>query len=127
VQDSPRPPNRTAAYLAFGLGAAGIGAGSVLGVMTLNQHDTLKNACPDDACPRDQQEDLDAAKRLGNFSTIAFGVGAASLVLGTVLYFTASPSSVDHAGAPHKPRKLVGFSNPRAALGPTHIEVGADF
>ena len=127
AQDSPRPPNRTAAYLAFGLGAAGVGAGSVLGIMTLKQHETLQTSCPDDTCPRDQQEDLDDAKRLGNFSTIAFGVGAAGLVLGTVLYFTASPSSVDHAGAARKPRKLVGLSNPRASLGPTHIQLGADF
>ena len=127
VQDNARPPNRTAAYLAFGLGAAGIGVGSVLGVMTVKQHDDLQSSCPSDTCPKDQQQDLDAAKRLGNFSTVAFGVGAAGLVLGTVLYFTAGPSSVDHARATPKPRKLVGLSNPRAALGPTQIQLGADF
>jgi hypothetical protein len=127
AQVSARPPNRTAAYLALGLGAAGIGVGSVLGVMTVKQHDDLQSSCPSDTCPKDQQQDLDAAKRLGNFSTVAFGVGAAGLVLGTVLYFTAGPSSVDHARATPKPRKLVGLSNPRAALGPTHIQLGADF
>jgi hypothetical protein len=126
-QDEARPPNRTAAYLALGVGAAGIGAGSVLGIMTMNQHETLQSSCLDDMCPRDQQDDLDAAKRLGNFSTIAFGVGAAGLVLGTVLYFTASPSSADHAGAHHERRKLAGLSNPRAVLGPTQIQLGADF
>jgi hypothetical protein len=127
AQDNPRPPNRTAAYLAFGLGAAGVGVGSVFGVMTMKQHADLQSSCPSDRCPEDQQGDLDAAKRLGNFSTIAFGVGAAGLVLGTVLYFTAGPSSVDHARATSKPRKLAGFSNPRAALGPTQIQLGADF
>jgi hypothetical protein len=127
AHDSARAPNRTAAYLALGFGAAGIGVGSVLGVMTVKQHDDLQSSCPRDTCPQEQQEDLEAAKRLGNFSTIAFGVGAAGLALGTVLYLTAGPSSVDQGRTVQKPRKLVGFSNPRATLGPTQIQLGADF
>jgi hypothetical protein len=127
TQDSARPPNRTAAYLAFGLGAAGVGAGSVLGVMTMKQHKDLQSSCPNDTCSKDQQQDLDDAKRLGNFSTIAFGVGAAGLVLGTVLFFTAGPSHVDHAKVAPQSRKFAGLSNPRAALGPTQIQLGADF
>lgn len=120
-------PNRTAAYLALGLGAVGVGAGSVLGVMTMNQREDLKSSCPDDMCPRAQQEDLDAAKRVGNFSTIAFGLGAAGLVLGTVLFFTASPSTADSAQPSQRPRRFAGLSNPRAVIGPTHLELGADF
>lgn len=125
--DSSGPPNRTAAYVAFGLGAVGVGAGSVLGIMTMNQHKELQSTCPGDMCPKAQQQDLDDAKRLGNFSTIAFGVGAAGLVLGTVLFFTAGPSTVDHAKVSAQPRKFAGLSNPRAALGPTQIQLGADF
>ncbi len=120
-------PDRTAAYVAFGLGAAGVGVGSVLGVMTMKQHKDLQSSCPSDMCPKDQQQDLDDAKRLGNFSTIAFGVGAAGVVLGTVLFFAAGSSSVDHAKVSPQPRKFAGLSNPRAALGPTQIQFGADF
>ena len=103
-----------------------MGVGSVLGVMTMTKHKDLQGSCPSDMCPKAQQEDLDAAKRLGNFSTIAFGVGAAGVVLGTVLYFTSGPSTADHAKV-LQPRKFAGLSNPRAALGPTQIQLGADF
>lgn len=120
-------PNRTAAYVALGVGVAGVGAGSVLGILTMNQRKDLKDSCPNDICQAEQEQDLEDAKRLGNFSTIAFGVGAAGFVLGTVLYFTAGPSSSDRALAPKPSRKFAGLSNPRVALGPTQVQLGADF
>jgi hypothetical protein len=63
---------------------------------------------------------------LGNFSTISFGVGGAGLVLGTVLFFTAAPSNVDHASAAPK-HKFAGISEPRIAIGPTQIQLSGDF
>lgn len=119
-------PNRTGAYVAWGVGAAALAAGGVLGVMTMQKHSDIKDDCVDGACPAERQSDLDSAKRLGNFSTIAFGVGAAGAVLGTVLFFTAGPSSSDRAAnAPEK--RFVGLSRPRVAIGPTQIQLGADF
>jgi hypothetical protein len=123
----PRAPNRAAAYVALGLGVAGVGAGSVLGILTMKQRKDLRDSCPNDVCQAEQEQDLDDAKQLGNFSTIAFGVGAAGLVLGTVLYFTAGPSSSDSAEAPKRSRKFAGLSNPRVAVGPTRLQLGADF
>jgi hypothetical protein len=126
-QPQPPPsPNRTAAYLSLGVGVGAVGAGSVLGIMTMKERADLKSSCPGDVCPEERQGDVDSAKRLGNFSTIAFGVGAAGLVLGTVLYFTAGPSSSDRAHTP-KQRSFAGLSNPRALIGPTRVELGADF
>jgi hypothetical protein len=121
-----RAPNRTAAYLALGIGAAGVATGGVLGVLTLQRHKDLQGRCPNNVCTSDQQSDLDGAKQLGNFSTIAFGVGGAGLVLGTVLFFTAGPSEVDHAQTAAK-RRFAGLSHPHVAVGPTHIELGANF
>ncbi len=121
-----RAPNRTGAYVAWGIGAAGLVTGGVLGVLTLQKHSDLKDQCDNGVCPSDRQADLDSAKKLGNFSTIAFGVGAAGAVLGTVLYFTASPSSDDRASnAPE--RRFAGLTRPRIAVGPTQIQLGADF
>jgi hypothetical protein len=130
TQTSPPPapssPNRTAAYVSLGIGAAALGAGGVLGVMTMKQHKDLKDSCPDNVCASDKQGDLDDAKRLGNFSNIAFGVGAAGVIVGTVLYFTAGSGSSERAE--RKPaRRFAGLSNPRAAIGPTQIQLGADF
>jgi hypothetical protein len=121
-----RAPNRTAAYVTFGLGAAGLATGGVLGLMTLQKQNELEGKCPNNVCPGAYQGDLDSAKKLGTFSTVAFAVGGAGVVLGSVLFFTASPSSVDQAHAQPKPR-LSGLSRPRVAFGPGHVQLGADF
>lgn len=131
VDSAPRPapapaPNRTAAYVSLGLGVAGVATGGVLGYLTLTQKSTLDEQCPGSVCSPTQQEDLDSARRMGTLSTIAFGVGGVGLVLGTVLFFTATPSNVDHARATPKPH-FVGLSRPRVAVGPTQVQLSADF
>jgi hypothetical protein len=131
VAPGPRPasasaPNRTAAYVALGFGVAGVATGGVLGYMTMTKKNELHGQCPGGVCSQDQQGDLDAARRMGTLSTIAFGVGGAAVVLGSVLFFTAAPSNVDHAQATAKPR-FAGLSRPRVAIGPTHVELSANF
>lgn len=131
VDSVPRPapapaPNRTAAYVSLGLGVAGVATGGVLGYLTLTQKSALDEQCPGSVCSPTQQGDLDSARRMGTLSTIAFGVGGVGLVLGTVLFFTAAPSNVDHARATPKPH-FVGLSRPRVAVGPTRVELSADF
>lgn len=119
-------PSHTAAYVAFGIGAVGLATGGVLGVLTMQQHKDLQGQCPGDVCSHDQQSDVDAAKRLGNFSTIAFGVGGAGIVLGSVLFFTAGSSSADHARNTPKTR-FAGLIEPRVGVGPGSIRLDATF
>jgi hypothetical protein len=94
-------PNRTAAYVVLGVGVVGVGLGSVFGLSALSQKNDLAKACPNSSCTTKQQSDLDSAKRAGTISTVAFGVGAAALVVGGVLFFTA-PRSQTTAAAPAK-------------------------
>jgi len=131
VASAPAPapasaPNHTAAYVSLGFGVAGVAVGGVLGYLTLTKKNDLQEQCPGDVCSQNQQGDLDSARGMGNLSTIAFGVGAAGLVLGTVLFFTAGPSNVDHARVTPKPR-FAGLSLPRVAIGPTQVQLSADF
>ncbi|HVY25172.1 MAG TPA: PEGA domain-containing protein [Polyangiaceae bacterium] len=123
---APRPANHTASYVAFGIGGVALATGGVLGYLTLKRHQDLKEQCPNDTCTSSQQRDLDSAKRLGNFSTVAFAVGGAGLALGTVLLFTTGGNDADHALASEKPR-FAGVSRPRLAIGPTQVQLGADF
>jgi hypothetical protein len=123
---SASPPNRTAAYASLGFGIAGVAAGGVLGYLTLTKKSSLQEQCPGNVCSQDQQSDLDSARRMGTLSTIAFGVGGVGLVLGTVLFVTAAPKREEQARATPKPR-FAGLSQPRVAMGPTHIELSADF
>lgn len=118
--------NHTAAYVSLGLGAAVTAAGGVLGYLTLKKHQDLQAQCPGGVCPHAQQASIDSAKRLGNLSTIAFGVGGAGLVLGTVLFFSAGPSDVDHARAA-TPARFAGLSRPRLSVGPSQFDFSAEF
>jgi hypothetical protein len=121
-----RAPNRTAAYVALGVGAAGLATGGVLGLMALQRHGELKDSCPNNVCAPEKQDDLDGARKLGNVSTIAFAVGGAGVALGTVLFFTATPSSADHA-ARASARRFAGVAHPRLAVGLGRVEFGGDF
>jgi len=122
----PPPTNHTAAYVSLGVGAAGVVAGGVLGMLTLKQHKTLQGQCPNDVCPPDKQADLQSAKTLGNFSTIAFGIGGAGLALGTVLLFTGGSSTSDHAQLAPRAR-FAGIASARVAVGPGQLMLDGDF
>jgi len=120
------PPNHTTAYVSLGVGAAGLVTGGVLGVLTLGQHKTLHDQCPNDVCPSDKQADLASAKKLGTLSTIAFGVGGAGLVLGTVLLFTTGSGTTDRAAAAPK-SGFAGIAAARVAVGPGQILLDGNF
>ena len=98
-------PNRTAAFLMLGVGIASVGAGAAFGLSALTQRNSLSKECPNNACAASRRSDLDAAKRAGTVSTVAFGVGAVAVLVGTVLYLTAKspslpvPPSASGAGA----------------------------
>lgn len=123
----PREPNRTPAYVAYGIGGAALAAGGVLGFMTIERHKDLQGRCPNDVCAPADQGELDAAKRLGNFSTVAFGVGAASVGLGTILLFTSGSSSGEDRASVAPSQRFSGLSRARLALGPTGIRLDAAF
>ena len=120
----PHAPSRAAAYVSWGVGLVGVGVGTAFGLMTLKDKHNLN--CEGNTCPASQRDAVDSAKRNGNISTIAFGVGGAGLVLGTVLYFTLGSSSSDaHAGTPA--RSFAGLQRGRAMIGPGSVQLAADF
>jgi hypothetical protein len=90
----PAPPATKANYwpagLLLGAGVAGVAAGAVLGVMTMNTASRLQSLChPANDCPAGEQNDISSAQAMGWGSTIGIGVGALALGLGT--YFLARP------------------------------------
>jgi hypothetical protein len=94
--ETPRiiPPNRTGAYISWAIGGAATIVGAGFGLVAMKGKSDLEKQCPGNVCPTSSQQRLDSATTAGTVSTIGFGVGAAGLVLGTVLFITASPSSV---------------------------------
>lgn len=115
-------PNRTVAYVLLGVGVVGVGVGSVFGLTAMSKKNALADACPNNQCRASQQSNLDSAKTSGTISTIAFGVGGAALVVGGILFFTASPRASATRGSVAAP-KLVA----RPYLDPTSVGVVGSF
>ncbi|MET0795424.1 MAG: hypothetical protein ABW061_28150, partial [Polyangiaceae bacterium] len=106
VNPPPAPAeskSNTPAYVAFGIGAAGIVVGSVTGGLALSK----AGDCPDKVCPT--QDKLDGAKSMATVSTISFGIGLAGVAVGTILLLTnhKSEAAPAQAKAPPEPKLSV--------------------
>jgi len=94
--DSHVPPpsakkSNTPAFVALGIGGAGLVVGSIAGALAFSK----ASDCPNKVCPT--QSDLDRAKSMATVSTIGFGVGIAGVAVGTVLLLTGNSSSENAA------------------------------
>jgi hypothetical protein len=93
--EAPPPPppeakrDRTLAYVAFGVGGAGLVFGAVTGALALGKHGDLADKCPNDRCPNALGDEVDSFRTMGTLSTIGFIVAGAGIAAGTVLWITA--------------------------------------
>jgi|RhiMethySRZTD1v2_1073278.scaffolds.fasta_scaffold39778_3 PEGA domain-containing protein len=90
------------AFIAFGVGAVGLGVGAVTGKMSLDRVSELEDACPERRCSSAHQGDIDDAKLLGTVSTIGFGVGAVGVAAGIVLLVTSGSTDEKQAATTHR-------------------------
>jgi hypothetical protein len=95
--EAPPPPpphhaSRVPAYIAFGVGGAGLIVGTVTGVMALKAHSDLSAKCPDDNCPDQYRSDVNRYHTLGTTAGIGFGVAVAGAATGAVLLVTGASS-----------------------------------
>ena len=125
-QSSGSNTGKVLGYVSYGVAAAGLGTGIVLGQMAMKEEDSLGAACPGRVCPPEQQDALDAAKTKGTLSTIGFAVAGAGVTLGTILLITSSGSD-SKSGAVAKRHLAHAGIRPRAMVGPTSITLAADF
>lgn len=73
------------ALVAFGVGAAGLGVGSVTGILALSKASELKDQCDGNRCPAALETDRDAVDTLSTLSTVGFVVGGVGVATGIVL------------------------------------------
>lgn len=78
----PPEPSKLPAYIAFGVGGAGLVLGAITGGVSLAQFGDVKSACGTDSkCPEARRGDVDTGKTLAHVSTAGFvlaGLGAAA-------------------------------------------------
>jgi hypothetical protein len=82
---APSSGTRWLAWVGFGVGAVGIGLGSIEGALALSARDrATQEGCQNGKCPPPAQPDEHSSQQSATISTIAFAVGAAGVVTGVV-------------------------------------------
>ncbi len=119
----PEQPSNAPAYIAYGVGAVGLGMGIGFGLAAMSAKNDLD--CKNDLCPPEEEDRLDSAKLKGTLSTIGFAVGGAGIALGTILVISNSSSSEASQGR-HRGAKAPAIRY-RAAIGPSQIKAAIDF
>jgi hypothetical protein len=90
--DTAPKKNNTLAYVALGVGGAGLVVGGVTGFLALGKKSDLKG-CVDTRCPSSQEDTLDSAKTMATVSTVGFAVGFVGVGVGVVLLLTGGGSN----------------------------------
>lgn len=86
--------DHTLAYVALGIGGAGLITWGVTGALFLKERSTLTKECVNDDCPKSVQDSVDNYNTMGMVSGIAFGVGVAGVATGvTLLLLADSPDT----------------------------------
>lgn len=99
VEQAPSPeadrgggfPHATLGWVSLGVGAAGLGAGVVTGLMATSKHSSAEDGCPDGKCPQGSQaaDDMESFRTLRTVSTIGYAVGLVGVAAGVTLLITA--------------------------------------
>lgn len=106
---------RTLGIVVASVGVAGLAASGVFAVLAKNKYNDSLADCPNDpnVCSQHGVDTRNDALTFGNVASVALGVGAAALVGGAVLWFTA-PSG---ASAPAPASGLTVSAAPLVATG----------
>jgi hypothetical protein len=83
----------TLAYVAGGVGVAGLALGIVAGLTASSRNSTLQKECPGNVCPPTAQSDIDAFHTWRDWSTAGYVLAGVGLAGAVVLWVTAPRSS----------------------------------
>lgn len=85
--------DNTLAYVALGVGGAGLVAWGVSGIFFLKERSVLTENCTNDQCAEDQQQHNDRYETLGWISGISAAVGIAGAAAGVTLLLVNEPDT----------------------------------
>lgn len=118
VEGTPIPggSQRIAAIAIGGLGIVGVGIGGFFGLSAQNSYSDSKAECNErDRCTSQGVDLRSSAKNKALVATVGSAIGAAALVTGTVLWFTAPTRSTEPRAA--RPRRQVGVAPLASGVG----------
>ena len=106
-------PSRIPAYVALGVGVAGLAVGGIFGGLALRKKGDLNDNCLNGVCGSGQKSNLDDGKTFGTVSTVGFIVGGVGVVAGIVMLATGWPKKTTTTGlaAPRKAGPFVSVDH----------------
>jgi hypothetical protein len=111
------------AFVALGIGAAGLSTGAIAGIAALQKRSRLDDTCEGPAhCPDEQRGNLDAMHRYADISTVAFAIGAGAAATGALFFFF----DTDANARPSKDKAL-GSAPVRLTIGARGAVLSAGF
>ena len=123
----PRPlrpqPDRTWAYVSFGVGAAGLATFITAGAINQSIFNKLHDQCPGGHCSPSQAADLDKGRSAQVIANVGFGVALAGATLGCVLLVNAAGQQRTEEMA----RRPSHVALTDLSVGPHGVEVGGVF
>lgn len=90
--DTAPKKDNTLAFVALGVGGAGLLVGGITGFLALGKKSDLEG-CVSERCPSSQKDTLDSARSMATVSTVGFAVGFVGVGVGVVLLLTGSSNS----------------------------------
>jgi len=93
---------KTAAYVAGGIGIAGVAVGTVTGILVLGKKQTVNDNCNGSSCNADGLAAANSGQNLATVSNVGFGVGIVGLAASAIMLLTGGSESAaaEHARAP---------------------------
>ncbi len=111
--ESPRASGggKTLAWVAGGVGVAGVAVFGVLGAMSNAKFSELEAACPDNHCPPDLEGDRSDGQTFQTIANVGLVVGVVGLGTAVTLFALGGPSESAYSAKSSTPRLTVGLGS----------------
>jgi hypothetical protein len=111
---------RTLAYIAGGVGVAGLVTFAIFGAMNNSKFSDLEDQCKDKVCPTKLEDDADTGQTYQTIANVGLFVGVIGLATGGALFYLSTKDKAPEASARRS-------TTPRLGLGPGSITLSGRF
>lgn len=102
---------RPVAYVAGGIGVAGLATFAIFGLMNKSKFDDLESSCTGGHCGPDRQDDIDAGRRYQTIATVGLAVGIIGVGTGATLFFLSGDKKAPERSAALRVQLAPGYAS----------------
>ncbi len=114
-----KPPYRTLAYVAGGVGVVGLGMFTAFGLMSQSTYSNLKDQCGEGPCPASFADDVSAGKTQQTVANLGLALGIVGAAAGATFFVLSLKQPKADEGQPAATAKIV--------VGPSYAGIHGQF